>query len=116
MHKTPEHDLPNRFPRSRRRRARGSTGLRDLARGVLIPVGLLCIAALSAGCNQIFGLTPTELAPPDAYTCDCACNGSARDNRSSPSTTSTEEEGTAPSSTARRRAWWSSPIQSLAAR
>jgi len=75
MHKTPEHDLPNRFPQSRRRRARGSTGLRDLARGILVPVMLLWIAALSAGCNEIFGLTPTELAPPDAYTCDCACNG-----------------------------------------
>ena len=53
----------------------GAPGLRELARGVLVPVGLLWIAALSAGCDRTFGITPTELAPPDAYTCDCTCNG-----------------------------------------
>jgi hypothetical protein len=51
----------------------GSAGRRDLARGVLASVGLLWIATLSAGCNQIFGITPTTLAPPDAYTCGCTC-------------------------------------------
>jgi len=75
MQNTPEHDPPNRFSGSRRRRPLGSAGLRDLARGVLAPVALLWIATLSTGCNQIFGITPTELAPPDAYTCDCTCNG-----------------------------------------
>jgi hypothetical protein len=66
MHHTPEHDLPNRFSRSRRR---------GVARDILIPVGLLWIATLSAGCNQIFGITETTLAPRDSYTCECACNG-----------------------------------------
>lgn len=75
MHNTPKHDPPNRFSRSRRRRPLGSAGLRDLARGVLVPVGLLWIAALSAGCNQVFGLDETTLAPRDAYTCGCTCSG-----------------------------------------
>ena len=36
---------------------------------------MLWIAALSAGCNQIFGITETTLAPRASYTCGCTCTG-----------------------------------------
>ena len=73
MHNTPEYHLWNRFADTRHRRS--LAGARMRARGLLVPVGLLWIATLSAGCNQIFGLDETTLAPPDAYTCECTCNG-----------------------------------------
>jgi hypothetical protein len=75
MHNTPEHHLPNRFSGSRHRRTPASARMRDLVRGLLAPVGLLWIATLSAGCNQIFGITETTLAPRDSYTCGCTCTG-----------------------------------------
>ena len=75
MHNPLEHHLPNRFPDNQHGRSLAAARMRDLARGLLVPVGLLWIAVLNAGCNEIFGLTPTTLAPPDAYTCGCTCNG-----------------------------------------
>jgi hypothetical protein len=35
----------------------------------------LCIAAASAGCNQIFGINETTLSETRAYSCDCVCTG-----------------------------------------
>ena len=75
MHKTPEHHLRNRFSDIRHRRPPAGARMCDLARALLVPLGLLWIATLSAGCNSIFGITPTTLATPDAYTCGCTCNG-----------------------------------------
>jgi len=75
MHNTLDHHLPSRFSDNQHGRSLAGAHRRDLARGLLVPVGLLWIAALSAGCNSIFGITPTSLAPPDAYTCECTCNG-----------------------------------------
>ena len=75
MHNPLEHHLPNRFSDNRHGRSLAGPRMRDLARGLLVPVGLLWIAVLNAGCNEIFGITPTSLAPPDAYTCGCTCNG-----------------------------------------
>jgi hypothetical protein len=75
MHNPLEHQLPNRFSGNSDGRSLAGARMRDLARALLVPVGLLCIAVLNVGCNEIFGLTPTTLAPPDAYTCGCTCNG-----------------------------------------
>lgn len=41
-------------------------------------VALLLLLGVSSGCNQIFGLDETTLAPTgpgNAYTCECTCNG-----------------------------------------
>ena len=78
MHNPLERHLLNRFSDNQHGRSRAGARMRDLARSLLVPVGLLWIAVLNAGCNQIFGITPTTLAPPDAYTCGCTCNGGGR--------------------------------------
>src|SRR5262245_21535814 len=48
--------------------------MRDVSR-VFVPVVLLSIAVLGGGCNQIFGIDETSLAPPRSYACECSCTG-----------------------------------------
>src|SRR5262245_50298465 len=52
-------------------------GMRGISRfrAILLPAVLLSAAALNIGCNQIFGLDETSLAPQRAYTCECSCSG-----------------------------------------
>ena len=75
MHNPLERHLLNRFSDNQHGRSRAGARMRDLARSLLVPVGLLWFAVPNAGCNEFFGITPTTLAPPDAYTCGCTCNG-----------------------------------------
>ena len=49
--------------------------MRGNSRAILVSVALLSAAVFNLGCNQIFGLDETELAPQHAYTCECACSG-----------------------------------------
>src|SRR5262249_52319312 len=50
----------------------------DLTARVLAVAACLVAAVVSAGCNQIFGITPTHLSDRHAYGCNCTCTGGAQ--------------------------------------